>query len=41
MCHRFREDDRVLISVRVGDIMIRKINYYVVRPSIKEGDYYR
>lgn len=36
-----REGDRVLVSVRGGDIVIRKIDYYVVRPSIKEGNYYR
>ena len=37
----FREGDRVLVSVKDGGITIRKIDYYVVRPSIKEGNYYR
>ena len=37
----FREGDRVLIMVRGGDIVIKKIDFYVVKPSLKEGNYFR
>jgi len=31
----FREGDRVLISVRNDSILIERVDYYVVRPSVK------
>lgn len=37
----FREGDRVLVSVRGRDIVIERIDYYVVKPTVKEGNYFR
>ena len=37
----FREGDRVLVSVRGRDIVIQRIDYYVVKPTVKEGNYFR
>jgi len=37
----FREDDRLLVKVRDKDIVIERIDYYVAKPTVKKGNYFR
>ena len=37
----FEEGDRVLVKAVGKSLIIEKIDYYVVKPSVKEGNYFR
>ena len=36
----FKEGERVLVTVRDGKLVVKRIDYYIAKPSIKQG-YYR
>ncbi len=36
----FKEGDRVVVTVKDGKLMVKRIDYYIAKPSIKQG-YYR
>ena len=36
----FKEGERVLVTVRDGKLVVKHIDYYIAKPSIKQG-YYR